>query len=148
MFRFQATVSFLKKIHSGERFRKVALSVIVFIVCVWMTAGSGTKKLRLKTHTCGRGLKLWWKPRLNFSPKFWQGYHWEPLAILINYGDSDEETTKQLVYTIFPCGNAPGLPPGQSPLRKKMQSEKQNFWVFRVRNSFSTTRATFSPWSP
>ena len=46
--------SVFKKFHSGERFRKVSFSLIVFIGYVW----SVKKKLRfqMKTDSCGQGL--------------------------------------------------------------------------------------------
>ena len=49
-----------KKFQSGERFRKVPFSSIVFIAYVWTEAVSVNKKLRsqVKTHTCGQGCGL------------------------------------------------------------------------------------------
>ena len=47
-----------QKVHSGERFRKVPFSLIVFIGYVWTETVSVKKKLRfqIKTDTCGQGL--------------------------------------------------------------------------------------------
>ena len=39
-----------QKFHSGERFQKVAFSVIVFIAYVWMIAESVAKKLRFRRN--------------------------------------------------------------------------------------------------
>ena len=57
-FRFQASTGIrygmvFKKIQSGERLRKVAFTVIVFIVCVWTIAVSVTKKLRFHSVWSG-----------------------------------------------------------------------------------------------
>ena len=50
---------FKKKLHSGERFPKVAFSVTVLIGYVWTEGVSAKKKLRFqtKTDTCGRDLR-------------------------------------------------------------------------------------------
>ena len=50
--------SFFKKFDSGERFRKVPFSLIVFIGYVWAEAVSVKKTLRfqMKTDSCGQGL--------------------------------------------------------------------------------------------
>ena len=47
-----------KSFLSGERFRIVPFSLIIFGVVVWTIAVSGTKqnRFRLKTVKCGRGL--------------------------------------------------------------------------------------------
>ena len=50
-----------KKFHSGERFRKVQFSAIVFIGCTWTEAVSEKKKVRfqVKTDTYERDLNLY-----------------------------------------------------------------------------------------
>ena len=60
-FRFQASTGIrygmvFKKVQSGERLRKVAFTVIVFIVCVWTIAVSVTKSCVF--IPCGRGLSI------------------------------------------------------------------------------------------
>ena len=52
--------SVFKKFHSGECFRKVPFSLILFMGCVWTETVSVKKKLhfQIKTDTCGQGLNV------------------------------------------------------------------------------------------